>query len=66
MKTYNSFKDIDDDLKKLDLERQIAWEELKLVKEEFKEDLQPLNWVSYALKVVGKMGGFMLLKKIIK
>lgn len=66
MKTYNSFKDIDNDLKKLDLERQIAWEELKLVKEEFKEDLQPLNWVSSALKVVGKMGGFMLLKKIIK
>ncbi len=66
MKTYNSFKDIDNDLKKLDLERQIAWEELKLVKEEFKEDLQPLNWISSALKVVGKMGGFMLLKKIIK
>jgi len=66
MKTYNSFKDIDNDLKKLNLERQIAWEELKLVKEEFKEDLQPLNWVSSALKVVGKMGGFMLLKKIIK
>jgi len=65
MKTYNSFKDIDNDLKKLNLE-QIAWEELKLVKEEFKEDLQPLNWVSSALKVVGKMGGFMLLKKIIK
>ena len=66
MKTYNSFKDIDNDLKKLNLERQIAWEELKLVKEEFKEDLQPINWVSSALKVVGKMGGFMLLKKIIK
>ncbi|MBQ0786441.1 MAG: hypothetical protein KBT69_03010 [Oceanihabitans sp.] len=66
MKTYNSFKDIDNELKKLDLERQIAWEELKLVKEEFKEDLQPLNWVSSALKIAGKMGGFMLLKKIIK
>jgi hypothetical protein len=66
MKTYNSFKDIDNDLKKLDLERQIAWEELKLVKEAFKEDLQPLNWVNSALKIVGKMGGYMLLKKIIK
>ncbi|QRM89783.1 hypothetical protein FG167_11275 [Lacinutrix sp. WUR7] len=66
MKTYNSFKDIDNDLKKLDLERQIAWEELKLVKEEFKEDLQPLNWVNTALKIAGKMGGYMLLKKIIK
>ncbi|WP_452231866.1 DUF6327 family protein [Lacinutrix sp. MEBiC02595] len=66
MKTYNSFKDIDNDLKKLHLERQIAWEELKLVKEEFKEDLNPLNWVRTALKIAGKMGGFMLLKKIIK
>ncbi|WP_452228795.1 DUF6327 family protein [Lacinutrix sp. MEBiC02404] len=66
MKTYNSFKDIDNDLKKLYLERQIAWEELKLVKEEFKEDLNPLNWVRTALKIAGKMGGFMLLKKIIK
>ncbi|WP_452219647.1 DUF6327 family protein [Lacinutrix salivirga] len=66
MKTYNSFDDIDADLKRLNLERQIAWEELKLVKEEFKEDLSPLNWVSSALRAVGKMGGFMLLKKIIR
>ncbi|MDO6598144.1 DUF6327 family protein [Oceanihabitans sp. 2_MG-2023] len=66
MKTYKSFKDIDNDLRRLDLERQIAWEELKLVKEDIKEDLQPINWVRSAIKMAGKMGGFMLLKKIIK
>lgn len=66
MKTYNSFKEIDNDLKKLSLERQIAWEELKLVKNDFKEDIKPLNWVSSALKAASKMGGFMLLKKIIR
>ncbi|WP_179336236.1 DUF6327 family protein [Winogradskyella costae] len=54
MKTYTTFEDIDNDLKRHKLERDIAWEELKLIKSEFKEDLQPLNWISTALKLTGK------------
>ena len=46
MKTYTTFEDINNDLKRYQLERDIAWEELKLIKNEYKEDLHPLNWVS--------------------
>ena len=43
MKVYSSFKDIENNLKRLRLERDIAWEELKLMKNEYKEDLKPLQ-----------------------
>lgn len=66
MKTYKSFDDIDYELNKLKLEREIAWEELKGVKHEFQEDLRPLNWVSSGLKFAGKYGIFVLLKKLIR
>ncbi|OBX27071.1 hypothetical protein LX77_00548 [Gelidibacter algens] len=65
MKSYKSFDDIDYELNKLKLEREIAWEELKVVKNEFQEDLRPFNWVSTGLKFAGKYGVFVLLKKII-
>ena len=35
MKTYHSFEQIEGDLKRLSLERQIALEELKIVKNDF-------------------------------
>ena len=35
MKTYTTFEEIDNDLKRYKLERDIAWEELKLTKSEF-------------------------------
>ena len=41
MKQYNNLKEINHDLKRLSLERQIAWEEMKGLKEDFKESLQP-------------------------
>lgn len=63
MKIYTSFEDIENDLKRHRLERDIAWEELKLVKSEFKEDLQPLNWVSTVLKLTGKYSFIALIKK---
>lgn len=66
MKTYKSFDDIDYDLNRLKLEREIAWEELKGVKHEFQEDLRPFNWVSTGLKFAGKYGMFVLLKKIFR
>lgn len=63
MKTYSTFEEIENDLKRLRLERDIAWEELKLVKNEYKEDLKPMNWVSSALKLTGKYGFIALIRK---
>lgn len=63
MKTYTTFEDINNDLKRYQLERDIAWEELKLIKNEYKEDLHPLNWVSTALKLTGKYSFIALIKK---
>ncbi len=66
MRTYNSFEDIDQDLKRIRLERDIAWEELKIHKQEFKDDIQPPQWVHAILKIVGKYGSLMLFKKFLK
>ncbi|NRR90597.1 hypothetical protein HSX10_03365 [Winogradskyella undariae] len=63
MKTYTSFEQIDNDLKLHKLERDIAWEELKLVKGEIKQDLSPLNWLNSALKLTSKYSFVALLKK---
>ena len=63
MKTYTTFEEVDNDLKRYKLERDIAWEEFKLTKSEFKEDLQPLNWLTTALKLTGKYSFIALIRK---
>ncbi|MDN3492351.1 DUF6327 family protein [Winogradskyella bathintestinalis] len=63
MKSYTTFREIENDLKRYKLERDIAWEELKLIKSEYKEDLQPLNWVGSAVKLTGKYSFVALMKK---
>ena len=65
METYTTFDDIEKDLKRLKLERDIAWEELKLMKNEYKEDLKPMNWVSTAVKLTGKYGFIALIRRLI-
>ncbi|MFD1161427.1 MULTISPECIES: hypothetical protein [Hwangdonia] len=66
MKTYQNIESVERDLKILNLERQIAFEEIKALREEYKQDLKPLNWIQSGLKIFGKLGGMILLKKIIK
>ena len=66
MKTYQSFKEIEKDLKRVSLERQIALEELKIVKNDFEESLKPISLLSDALKVLSKYGALMFFKKIFK
>lgn len=66
MKQYDSFEEIDRDLKRLSLERNIALEEMKLLKSEFKDDLKPINWVNTILSGLGKYGLYTLIKRIIK
>jgi hypothetical protein len=66
MKIYTDIQNVERDLKILDLERKIAWEEIKAVKEEYKENFKPLNWVQSGLKMAGKLGAMMLLKRAVK
>lgn len=66
MKTYRNFDDIDRELNRLSLERQIIWEEIKVLKNNFQEDMRPLNWVQSGLRTAGKYGALMLLKRWIK
>jgi hypothetical protein len=66
MKEYNTFDDIDRDLKRLNLERKIAIEELKLVRAKVEEDLKPINLMLTALKVAGQIGLFKMLKRMMR
>lgn len=66
MKIYTDIQNVERDLKILDLERKIAWEEIKAVKEEYREDFKPLNWVQSGLKMAGKLGAMMLIKRAVK
>ncbi|MGC1204493.1 MAG: hypothetical protein WA839_06365 [Flavobacteriaceae bacterium] len=66
MEIYNNIENLEKDLKVLNLERQIAWEEIKAVKEEYKEDFRPYNWIQTGLKIASKFGAMVLLKKIFK
>ncbi|TLF47067.1 hypothetical protein [Maribacter aurantiacus] len=63
---YNNFDEIEFDLQRLNLERQIAIEELKGLKQEVKEDLNPYNWLSTAISLIKKYGILYLIKKILK
>lgn len=63
---YQNFDEIEFDLQRLDLERQIAMEELKGLKQDVKEDLSPYNWLSTAISLVKKYGILYLIKKILK
>ncbi|MGB5171745.1 DUF6327 family protein [Eudoraea sp.] len=66
MKSYKNFEEIEYDLKRLNLEREIALEELKAVKQEFKKDLQPPNWVNLILSLGKKYGSYFFIKKLLK
>jgi hypothetical protein len=66
VKTYKNAESIERNLKILDLERKIALEEIKLLKEDYKEDLQPIHWLYSGLKYAGKFAGALIIKKILK
>jgi hypothetical protein len=66
MRTYETFEEIDNDLKKLKLERDIAVEELKIVKHNFDEFLKPINWLTTVFRMVSKYGFLLVIKKIFK
>ena len=66
MKHYKTEQHIKQDLRRLQLEKEIAWEELKTLKGDFKESLQPYQWMQTGLKLFSKFGVMMLVRKIIK
>lgn len=66
MNSYATIEDINTDLKRLKLERQIAWEEMKGIKHEVEEDLRPYNWVNTALSAGKKYGILYLVRKLFK
>ncbi|MDX1270585.1 hypothetical protein [Bizionia paragorgiae] len=66
MKTYKTLEDIEFDLKRLTLERNIALEEMKAAKGQFKESLQPAEWMQTGFKMLGKVGVMMIVKKIFR
>lgn len=66
MKTYNSLKEIELDLKKVKLEREIAFEELKIAKHELEDSFKPFSIISSLLKFASKYGVLLLIKKIFK
>ncbi|GGK20269.1 hypothetical protein GCM10007962_12990 [Yeosuana aromativorans] len=66
MKNYQSFHDIEQDLKRLKLERHIALEEMKLSKNKLKDNFYQNSWLNLAIGVAGKYGFYVLLKRFIK
>jgi hypothetical protein len=64
MKIYQNFKQIEHDLKLLSLERQIALEELKIVKNDFEESIRPISILRDAFKFLSKYGTLLFIKKI--
>ncbi len=65
-KEFNSLEDIKLELLTLSLQRKIQMEELKLTKNQLKEELKPINWIGTLLSGVKKYGVLLLLKKIIR
>lgn len=66
MKTYSSYTEIEKDLQMLQLERQIAVEELKAIKNGYEEKLKPINIALNVLKFTSKYGLLLYVKDLFK
>lgn len=66
MKTYNSFAEINFELKRLDLERKIALEEIKYSSNRVQDNLTPYSWIIPVLNAVKKFGIYFYLKKLFR
>ncbi len=63
---YKNLDEVEYDLKVLNLERQIALESIKGIKDDVKEDLSPYSWMSTIFSAVKKFGVLYLVKKIFR
>lgn len=66
MKTYTTLIDVEKDIEKLQLERKIAIEELKSIKNSYLEKLKLVNITVSALKFASKYGALHYLKYLFK
>ena len=66
MGMYKNFDEIEFNLKRLSLERQIALEEFKGIKQDIKDDLSPYSWLSAIISAIKKYGMLYLIRKVIK
>lgn len=66
MKEYKSFEHIEQDLKRIRLERNIALEQIKLSKNKFRNNLRQKNWLSVIIDVAGKYGFYIFLKRFFR
>lgn len=66
MKTYTSYLELEKDLTMLQLEREIAVEELKAIKNGYEEKLKPINIALNVLKFTSKYGLLLYLKDFFK
>ncbi|WP_282163203.1 hypothetical protein [Ulvibacterium marinum] len=66
MKAYKNLDEINLDLKRLSLERQIALEEMKGLKTEVRHDLRPYNWIYTALSMAKEYGVIYLVRKVFR
>ncbi|WP_442267206.1 hypothetical protein ACSIGC_05810 [Tenacibaculum sp. ZS6-P6] len=65
-KSYSNQKEITKELRKLKLQRKIAFEEIKLIKHEFKEDISINNWITTVIKTITRIGIYNLAKKLVR
>ena len=66
MKAYTSFEEIEEELKELDLKRQIAVEELKLTSHQVKEDLSVSAGTDFMMNILYKYGLSFLFKRLFR
>lgn len=66
MRIYNSYAEVEKDLKLLDLQRKIAYQELISVKNDFEEMTKPVAWLQSVFKISSKYGVLLLLKRLFK
>ena len=64
--SYNSFDEIKKELKKLNLQRQIAFEEIKGLKYDVQDDFSSQNWLQTALGAIKKFGMLYLIRKVFR
>ncbi|WNW01725.1 hypothetical protein RRF68_12225 [Tenacibaculum sp. HL-MS23] len=65
-KHYKNSQEITTELKKLRLKRDISVEEIKLIKEQLKEDLSIANWIRTLATNLGKLGAYNFAKNMMK
>jgi len=66
MDRFNSFKELEMELKRLSLEREIAKEKLKGSKLEIQSEIDSINWLKSAVNVFKKYGALVLLRRLLK